>query len=116
MYAGAWSAGAAVFSGRPDPVWPVDPAVGEEIARLAGALPRTGDTERPEEPPLGYRGVWLRAPDGREWSAGCGVVVDGGGARSDAERRVERAILATAPEGVLPDWSATSPPGDARRS
>jgi hypothetical protein len=94
----------------------VNPAAGEEIARLAGALARTGDTERPEQPPLGHRGVWLRAPDGREWSAGGGVVVDRRDVRTDTEHAVERAILATAPKGVLPDWSATSHPSDERPS
>ena len=102
----AWSAGAAVFSGRPDPTWPVDPAVGEDIARLAGALPRTHETETLEKPALGYRGVWLRAPDGREWRAGVGVVAIGDDNRSDVDRTIERAILATAPRGLLPAWSA----------
>ena len=100
-----WSAGASVFSGRPDPGWPVSDAVGEEIARRAEALPPAAEVELPEEPALGYRGSWLRAPDGREWRAGRGVVIRDGDARSDPLRAVEQAILATAPEGVLPHWA-----------
>ena len=71
------------------------------------ALPRPIPRRRAAEPaaeapPLGYRGCWLRAPDGREWRAGGGGVECGGDARADPDGAVERAILATEPPGVLP--------------
>ena len=72
----------------------------------AEALPPVAEVELPEEAALGYRGSWLRAPDGREWRAGSGVVIRDGDARADPLRAVEQAILATAPEGVLPHWAA----------
>lgn len=97
-----------MFSGRPDPVWRIDAEVGEEIVRLVGALRPSETTTRPDQPGLGYRGAWLRAPDGREWHAAAGVVV-AGDVRIDADGAVERAILATAPDSVLPDWSTSGP-------
>jgi hypothetical protein len=93
-----------LYSGRPDPVWQVDPSDGEEIARLATALAPVGRTPREGAATLGYRGAWLRDPEGREWRASGGVVVEAGVGRDDPEGTIERAILATAPEGLLPDW------------
>lgn len=95
-----WTAGARVFSGREDPTWPVPADAADAIVALweKSAPARRG----PEPPPLGYRGCWLRAPDGRRWQAGGGVVRADGEARADAGGAVERAILATAPAGALP--------------
>ena len=94
-----------MFSGRPDPAWPVTAAAAEEIARLADALPCDAEADRPEAAVLGYRGSWLRAPDGREWRAGGGVVIRAGDICADPAGAIERAILETAPEGVLPRWA-----------
>jgi hypothetical protein len=101
-----WLAGASVYSGRPEPTWPVDDASGEHIARLADALRQApaqteGDAVGPR---LGYRGCWLRAPDGREWRASGGAVIHDEAVLADPGRAVERTILATAPPGLLPDW------------
>jgi len=60
---------------------------------------------------LGYRGCWLQAPQGQRWLAYDGVVVNedrtvtGAVAhgRRDAQRQFERAVLSTAPPGLLPD-------------
>lgn len=104
-----WTAQALVFSGRPDPLWTVD---GHAVAELLAAWPSL--TERPAPaapPPLGYRGVVLRAPDGRTWSAFGGAVTARSGedagtvhgeVRDDPGRAFERRLLATAPPGVLP--------------
>jgi hypothetical protein len=101
----AWSAGARIYSGRVDPSWPVD----EHRARAAVAVFGTLDPSTRVHPAgggLGYRGCWLRAPDGRSW-----VVANGLAAlrspgrdevREDAAGVFEDAILATAPDGVLP--------------
>lgn len=102
-----WLAGASVYSGRPEPTWPVDNASGEHIARLADGLrrapaPAGGDAP---EARLGYRGCWLRAPDGRQWRASGGAVIDDDAVLADPDRAVERTILATAPPGLLPDWA-----------
>lgn len=101
----AWSAGAFVYSGRPDPVWEVDPAAGEMIARRAAALAPVEQTPKKEAAALRYRGAWLRNAEGRMWHAAGGIVVEEGVGRDDPDRTVERAILATAPEGLLPDWT-----------
>lgn len=97
-----WLAGAWLYSGRPDPVWPVPGGKAGEVVSRWNALPAAPETARPEPPALGYKGCWLRAPDGREWHAAAGVVTCGEDARADAGGAVERAILATAPEGLLP--------------
>ena len=55
---------------------------------------------------VGYRGCWLRAPDGTSWVAANGLAAERAAGhdevREDGERAFENAILATAPEGVLP--------------
>jgi hypothetical protein len=99
---GGWTGGAFVFSGRPDPTWPL--ARGEELAAHWDALgPWEG--EPPEPPQLGYRGAFLVDDDtGREWTAYSGAVRLGNDVRRDEPREIERAILAAAPPGVLPTW------------
>ena len=101
----AWIAGASLFSGRPDPTWPLD----DELAgRLESLWAMLGPSEReaPAAPPLGYRGSFLRGPGGREWLAFGGVVTLIAGGRSisraDPDGRFERLLLDSAPEGTLP--------------
>ncbi len=58
-------------------------------------------------PPLGYGGVSLKLEIGETWHAFGGTVVwtrrDGAGeVRADPERAFERALLASAPVGLLP--------------
>jgi hypothetical protein len=94
-----WAAGALLYSGRPDPAWPIADAAG--LWSRLDALPRGGEV--PDEPRLGYRGVWLRSPDGRRWRVFQGVAWLAGeaGPRRDAGRALEREILASAPPGLL---------------
>ncbi len=68
--------------------------------------------EGPEHaPPLGYRGVTLRAPDGRRWSAYAGVVSLESESRTDhrvdAGRSFEATLLASAPPELLPEIDLT---------
>jgi hypothetical protein len=98
-----WTAGAELFSGRPDPVWVVST---ETVTWLLNRW--TGlDTvdEEPEPPLLGYRGVTLSDPNGPVWRAYGGVVTRSSCAierRADIGRVWERAILETAPPNTLP--------------
>jgi hypothetical protein len=94
---------AALYSGRPDPVWTVsgrDEATLEQIwSRL---LPHEGP--RPRPPALGYRGCYVSGSRG-EWYAYGGVVThtlaDQHDVRSDADREFERTVLASAPSDLL---------------
>jgi hypothetical protein len=100
-----WSAGALLFSGRPDPIWPLDESVALPLVRLFDALsPSTA--AKAAVTGLGYRGCFLRDSLGHEWRAFRGIVESdrGGGreVRSDEKRAFEKAILATAPSGTLP--------------
>jgi hypothetical protein len=101
-----WVAGASLFSGRPDPVWTVDAAIASRILARWPELSPTHDPA-PVPPALGYRGSFLRNPEGHEWRAFGGIVeTDHGGARDarrDDARTFEKAVLATAPEGRLPE-------------
>jgi hypothetical protein len=100
-----WIAGAVLFSGRRDPVWSVTPTFARKLVHLWTVLPATGDA-MPDPPPLGYRGCFLRRPDGGEWRAYRGVVEGrsdaGREVRVDHERAFERLLVGSAPPGLLP--------------
>lgn len=96
-----------VFSGRPDPTWPAEAGLGEELERLWQSLaPAAGGGDPP--PALGYRGCFLNSPDGRRWAAyRSRVALEVGSlteVRWDPEMRFEARVLASAPPGVLPPW------------
>src|SRR5215469_18841542 len=96
----AWRAGALVFSGRRDPVWSVAPDAAHELERIWESLPVSKSRAlAASAPPLGYRGCFLRHPDGTEWSAFAGIVTcrsgTGAESRRDIGREFERAVLAT---------------------
>jgi hypothetical protein len=99
-----WIAGAYVFSGRPDPTWPVPANVAEELLAIWESLPPADATASP--PALGYRGVFLRDPDGHMWTAYRELVTLAGETHRDDERRFERAIVSSAPAGMLPPFTA----------
>jgi len=101
-----WTAGASVFSGRPDPVWEVKPRLATRLEKIWLSL-KTDKVEPPPYPALGYRGCFLRGPR-REWFA-FGSVVELRSARrpesrSDPSKKFESALLASAPAGLLPPW------------
>jgi hypothetical protein len=112
-----WIAGARLFSGRPDPVWPVAPEMAHQLEEIWNLLPASKPaTAAPAVPPLGYRGCFLRHSDGSEWSAFAGIVTRRSGtaaeSRRDIGREFERAVLASAPAGILPtDLIAPVSPG-----
>ena len=98
-------AGASVFSGRPDPTWPVDAEFADRLWQLWNSLP-THDGSLPAAPPLGYRGCFLREETGVEWFAYRGVVKftspPHSETRADKERQFERLLLSSAPAGLIP--------------
>ena len=100
-----------VYSGRPDPNWPVDPETARRLIAMFEHLPSISRWPAPRSA-LGYRGVWLRSSDQHRWIAYDGVVVDEGvtgtehTTRRDDAKVFERAVLATAPPGLLPSSAA----------
>jgi hypothetical protein len=99
-----WTAGAFVFSGRPDPTWPISTDAAAELVAIWESLAPTGDT--PTTPALGYRGCFVRDPAGRAWTAFHELVTlsteSDSETRSDNDRRFERTVLASAPAGAVP--------------
>lgn len=103
-----WNAGALIYSGRRDPTWELSERIAKKLVELWDAMPAAASQMMPSTSRLGYRGVFLRAPDGREWTAFNGTVsLNGpGGVRIDRGRGFEKRLLATAPMNLLPDLSA----------
>ena len=101
-----WSAGARLYAGRVDPSWRVPAARARTLLALWSSLPPS-DRAHPGRGGVGYRGCWLRAPDGSSWVVADGLAAERSSAssqvRRDAQRAFERALLETAPEGLLPD-------------
>jgi hypothetical protein len=99
----SWTAGALLYSGRPNPVWKVDGRRARRLVRLWTSLD-VAEGPRPRSPSLGYRGCILREDTHREWTAYGGVVTLSASGRlemrRDDQREFERGVLATAPEGV----------------
>ena len=105
---GDWTAGAFVFSGRPDPSWPISKDVAERLVAIwKGLLPTDA---APMTPALGYRGCSVRDPEGRTWLAYHELVTlsaeHGSETRLDDERRFEHIVLGSAPIGTLPGDSS----------
>lgn len=102
-----WTAGASVFSGRPDPTWELRPALAAKLEKIWLSL-KPEKIELPPSPSLGYRGCFLRGPRGREWFAFGGVVTLRTASRSESRRdprkKFEQTLLASAPAGLLPPW------------
>src|SRR5689334_13274031 len=106
-----YTAGVSIFSGRPDPTWPVGREITHELLRLWNDLEsHTGPVSSP--PPLGYRGVFLRSDASEEWTAYRGVVVfrasNDAQLRSDPNRSFERIVIASAPDGLIPPAALSS--------
>jgi hypothetical protein len=101
----AWTAKALIFSGRPDPNWPLSDADVARFMSLWNASPPTLDA-MPAESRLGYRGCIVSDGAHAEWHAYNGLVVHASGnrqlARQDVDRNLERAIVSSAPAGLLP--------------
>jgi hypothetical protein len=105
--AGEWTARAQIFSGRPNPQWRLEAREAESLVEKWRSLPPfKGDLPKP--PILGYQGCSLQdVPGNREWYAFGGVVsqetMQGVDRRLDDRGLFERRLLASAPEGLLPD-------------
>lgn len=100
-----YTAGVSIFSGRPDPSWSLDEEAGSRLQQLFAAMEKH-DGPTVSAPPLGYRGVFLRDNAGHEWFAYREIVTlkeaNRSEARKDAGRAFERALIASAPEGLIP--------------
>ena len=101
----SWTAGALIFSGRPDPGWTIDQRTAKRLEMLWASLPRWSGPV-PSAPPLGYRGCFVKDPEMREWLAYGGVVTlrtqGSSESRRDKDRRFEELLLASAPKGIIP--------------
>ncbi len=100
-----WTAGAIIFSGRPDPTWTINAETARELQQVwINLQPWSG--KAPSAPPLGYRGCFLRSGEGREWFVFGGMVtrkgVGGSESRLDKEHFFEKLLLNSAPPGLLP--------------
>ena len=107
---GVWEAGVRIFSGRPDPSWSITDELASDIIQIWESLPpAAGRIAAP--PPLGYRGIWLRSPQGIEWLAYAGNVTriaDSSETRVDIERKIENGLVDSAPLGLLPPTARQS--------
>lgn len=104
----AWTAGAFLFSGRPDPVWDVPEAHAQKLIKLWESLPAAIKKKtQPSPGGLGYRGSFLKGPQGREWTVFDAAVTlkspAGSEVRADPARNFEQNLLASAPPDLLPD-------------
>jgi hypothetical protein len=94
-----------LFSGRPDPEWPVPDDQVTRLADIWAALTPIASGSAPT-PKLGYRGVELHEDDDTSYLAVAGLVTKSraGAAetRTDPGRVFERALIASAPPGTVP--------------
>lgn len=102
---GQWKAGVRLFSGRTNPTWALTPAQSARLMTMRDGLPPAAPVPA-ESPRLGYSGCFLCDGVGHTWCAFEGVVTcsepSGPHACGDPQRRFERAIMASAPGGLLP--------------
>ena len=102
-----WVAGAFVYSGRPDPAWNISKQVAVKVQELWESLAATDKKYEPRPGGLGYRGVFVKEPGHREWTAFNGTVslTTPGGVevRRDPARQFEKTLLSSAPKGLLPE-------------
>jgi len=98
---------ALLYSGRPDPRWAISARQVERLQDLWNRLPATVRVLAPA-PLLGYRGAAVECSSGRRWWAYHGIAESKTGdtvpeCRLDKGRDFEKAILATAPAGLVPE-------------
>jgi hypothetical protein len=95
-----------IFSGRPDPSWPLDVFQLAELRTRLKTLRATGDRTLPPEPGLGYRGVHVAIQTGARGEMVAvrqGRVAFEGRILMDRDRRLERWLLDTAPVLLEPE-------------
>jgi hypothetical protein len=97
--------GALIFSGRPNPTWHVRKVIVQQLKEIWSLLEHF-QGEPAIAPPLGYRGCFLKCKPDLEWIAYGGIVAlktsDTHESRRDNDRRFEKLLLTSAPEGILP--------------
>lgn len=89
---------ALLFSGRPNPFWWLDGPAAARLRQRLAALP-TARVVTPPPPALGYAGLRLAfegEAEADEWHIAKGVVTGPEGEHLDADRAVERFLLAEA--------------------
>lgn len=101
-----YTGGVSIFSGRPDPIWPVSQDAAARLLALWDALESYSGSP-PAAPVLGYRGCFLReSPALREWVAYRGLVtlksIKDSEARQDKNREFETLLLSSAPDDTIP--------------
>jgi len=107
-----WTAAVLVFSGRPNPTWPLGAAVIGELERIWAGL---GPSDLAAAPAarLGYTGCTVCDGRGKTWTACAALVTlrqaEREDRRADPERTFERAVLAAAPPGELPPLDLPPP-------
>lgn len=95
------TASAWIYSGRPDPSWLLSESCAQELETIWKNLKRS--TVAPPAPPgLGYRGCRVNCGKRGTWVAFEGIVGRGKEYRADPARRFERAVLESAPKGLIP--------------
>lgn len=89
-----------VFSGRPDPRWPLDPGAAAAFRTLLAGLARA-DTNPLPAPGLGYRGFTVTDSEAVRHVFN-GWITGGGATLADPGRTVERRLLGTLPPEFEP--------------
>ncbi len=103
-----WTVRIRIFSGRPDPVWLLPESKAATLQAVWRSLPDLGPGDLVDPPAaLGYRGCIVRDAGRRTWTVYRErVSLQEEGQREllrrDPERKFERALIATAPPGLLP--------------
>jgi hypothetical protein len=89
-----------IFSGRPDPAWPLDVFQLAELRQRLEALRDSAEHRLPPEPGLGYRGLHVAIATGAHGEIVAvrqGRVAHQGRILVDRARKLERWLLDTAP-------------------
>jgi hypothetical protein len=95
---------AIIFSGRPDPSWPVTNTLLKQLENIWNSLEVT--EKIPSSPTLGYRGCLLKDNINREWFVYKDFIrlsINGvSETRLDRHTKFEKLLLSSAPVGLLP--------------
>ncbi len=94
-----------IFSGRPDPTWPLNVFQLAELRERLAALRDAGEHRLPPEPGLGYRGLHVSIETGGHGEIVAvrqGRVAFQGRILVDRFRKLERWLLDTAPVMLEP--------------